>query len=68
MSTGEIILSASFGMFGQLLQLWMEMAKMNGITENELDQMYASVKSDFYQNKPDKLPDPVEEEKEDRNG
>lgn len=62
MSTGEIIVSASFAMFGQLLQMWMEMAKLNGITEEELDQMYRSVKSDFYVNRPEKLPDPVERE------
>jgi hypothetical protein len=61
MSTGEIIVSATFSMFGQLLQMWMEMAKMNGITEDELDQMYTSVKGDFYINKPENLPDPEEE-------
>ena len=61
MSTGEIIVSATFAMFGQLLQMWMEMAKMNGITEDELDQMYASVKGDFYIKKPENLPDPEEE-------
>jgi hypothetical protein len=65
MSTKEIIVSASFAMFGQLIQMWMEMAKLNGVTEEELDKIYAVLKEGFYANNPSSLPDPVKGEDED---
>jgi hypothetical protein len=57
MSGIEIIIPAATAIIIQGIQAWIAMARLNGITEDELEKLFLSELDKFNQNTPDKLPD-----------
>lgn len=53
----QIIIPAATAIIIQGIQAWMAMARMNGMTAEQIDQLFLDELEKFRQNTPDKLPD-----------
>ena len=57
MPVAEILIPALTSVIIQGLQAWIAMARMNGMTEEQLSTLFDSELAKFNANTPDKLPD-----------
>jgi hypothetical protein len=57
MSTAAVIVPAVTAIIIQGIQAWMAMARMNGVTEEDLQKLFMDELEKFKQNTPDKLPE-----------
>ncbi len=57
MPIAEIAIPALTAVLIQGLQAWITMARMNGMTEDQLNALFISELTKFNANTPDKLPD-----------
>jgi hypothetical protein len=57
MSTASIVIPAATAIIIQGIQAWIAMARLNGLTEEELEKLFLTELDKFNQNTPDKLPD-----------
>lgn len=55
--TTEIIVAAGIAALVQLIQAGIEMARLSGLTEEQIKQVFAAEQDKFNQNTPDKLPE-----------
>jgi hypothetical protein len=55
--TAQVIIPAATAIIIQGLQAWMAMARMAGMTAEQLEQLYKDELAKFQANTPDKLPD-----------
>jgi hypothetical protein len=58
-ATAGVAIPAATAIIIQGLQAWMAMARMAGMSAEQLEQLYKAELAKFQQNTPDKLPDPV---------
>ena len=58
-ATAGVAIPAATAIIIQGLQAWMAMARMAGMSAEQLDQLYKDELDKFQQNTPDKLPDPA---------
>jgi hypothetical protein len=57
MPAAEILIPALTAVIIQGIQAWIAMARMNGMTEEQLTALFNSELAKFNANTPDKLPD-----------
>ena len=57
MTGAEIIIPAATAVIIQGIQAWMAMARMVGLTEEQVEALFQSELAEFNLNTPDKLPD-----------
>ena len=57
MPVAEILIPALTSVIIQGLQAWIAMARMNGMTEEQLSELFSTELAKFNANTPDKLPD-----------
>jgi hypothetical protein len=57
MSGAEIIVPAVTAVLIQGIQAWIAMARMNGMSEEQINALFESELAKFNANTPDKLPD-----------
>lgn len=57
MPAAEILIPALTSVIIQGLQAWIAMARMNGMTEEQLAALFTTELAKFNANTPDKLPD-----------
>jgi len=57
MPVAEILIPALTSVIIQGIQAWIAMARMNGMTEDQLSALFNSELARFNANTPDKLPD-----------
>jgi hypothetical protein len=57
MAAAEILIPALTSVIIQGIQAWIAMARMNGMTEEQLSALFNSELARFNANTPDKLPD-----------
>lgn len=58
-ATAGVAIPAATAIIIQGLQAWMAMARMAGMTAEQLEQLYKDELAKFQVNTPDKLPDPA---------
>ena len=57
MTGAEIIVPAATAIIIQGIQAWLAMARLHGLTEEQVEALFQSELSKFNLNTPDKLPD-----------
>lgn len=57
MTGAEIIVPAATAIIIQGIQAWIAMARLNGMSEDQIESLFQSELAKFNANTPDKLPD-----------